>query len=228
MRRSASRSEPRPTHYSPTRWFSFSPTSVPAPAEHGDLWNASMKGMNRDQVESGRAVLAEAVAMYRTALGDRLVAAYALGSLAHGGFSALVSDVDLGLLLSDPLRSSDPETVLMVAEAAKAGGSELHERLSVFWGSPLTLRGDQPGGRFPPLDVLDLIQNGLLLMGEDARLDFPEPSRVDLLVAGAEFALTFLAGVGQDSEQTSDVGSMRPADSDTVEQLRRQHLWGHG
>ena len=36
--------------------------------------------------------------------------------------------------------------------------------------------------------------------------------------------LTFLAGVGQDSEQTSDVGSMRPADSDTVEQLRRPEV----
>lgn len=35
--------------------------------------------------DAGRAVLEESVARYRAALGDRLVAAYALGSLAHGG-----------------------------------------------------------------------------------------------------------------------------------------------
>jgi hypothetical protein len=33
----------------------------------------------------------------------RLIAGYALGSLAHGGFSPLVSDVDLGLILEDPV-----------------------------------------------------------------------------------------------------------------------------
>ena len=33
----------------------------------------------------------------RQALGQRLIAAYALGSLAHGGFSAHVSDIDVGL-----------------------------------------------------------------------------------------------------------------------------------
>ena len=50
----------------------------------------------------GEAVLADAVAAYRAALGTRLAAAYALGSLAHGGFSPLVSDVDLGLIMQDP------------------------------------------------------------------------------------------------------------------------------
>ena len=49
--------------------------------------------------DRGEAVLAQALAAYRAALGSRLVAAYALGSLAHGGFSPLVSDVDLGLIL---------------------------------------------------------------------------------------------------------------------------------
>ena len=43
----------------------------------------------------GERVLADAVEAYRVALGGRLVAAYALGSLAHGGFSELVSDIDL-------------------------------------------------------------------------------------------------------------------------------------
>jgi predicted nucleotidyltransferase len=52
-------------------------------------------------------VLARAVVAYQAALGPRLIAAYTLGSLAHGGFSRLVSDVDLGLVLQGPLRPTD-------------------------------------------------------------------------------------------------------------------------
>src|SRR5713101_6456948 len=85
------------------------------------------------EVDGGR-VLAEAVEAYRFALADRLLAAYALGSLAHGGFSELVSDVDLGLVVSDPLEPGDAERIETVADAAKAKGTPLSERLSVFWG----------------------------------------------------------------------------------------------
>jgi hypothetical protein len=48
-----------------------------------DIRVANVGGMD---AEAG---LAEATAAYRAALGDRLVAAYALGSVAPGGFSAL-------------------------------------------------------------------------------------------------------------------------------------------
>ena len=85
--------------------------------------------------ELGEVVLAEAVDDYRKALSGRMVAAYALGSLAHGGFSALVSDVDLGIVLDDPLRPSDGEAVEAVADQVKQGASALHQRLSVFWGT---------------------------------------------------------------------------------------------
>jgi hypothetical protein len=143
-------------------------------------------------MDEGEAVLAEAVAAARAALGTRLLAAYALGSLAHGGFSPLVSDVDLALVLADPPTSADPETLLVLAESVKAGGSALHQRLSVFWGTPATLRGETDGGRFPPLDRLDLLENGRLLAGEDVRSGLPAPTRDELMVAGAEFALDFL------------------------------------
>lgn len=183
-----------------------------------------MKGMGDDDVEQGQIVLAEAVRAYRDALAERLVAAYALGSLAHGGFSALVSDVDLGLIVADPPRSSDPEVIQRVAEIVKAGPSALHARLSVFWATPSALRGQLSGGRFPPLDRLDLIQHGVLVAGVDVCRDLPQPSRADLVVAGAEFALDFLAGIGAGSETTSAMGSMRPANRDTVEQLRQADL----
>ncbi len=100
-------------------------------------------------VEQGHAVLADAVTAYTQALGERLVAAYALGSLAHGGFSPLVSDVDLALILADPLRPTDSVRVAAVTWGLKAKGSALHDRLSVFWGTPSSLAGRVPGGRFP-------------------------------------------------------------------------------
>jgi hypothetical protein len=43
---------------------------------------------------------------------------------------------------------------------ARREGSVLHERLSLFWGTPSTLRGERDGRRFPPLDRVDLIENG--------------------------------------------------------------------
>ena len=115
----------------------------------------------------GETVLAEAAQSYRYALGERLIAAYALGSLAHGGFSPLVSDIDLGLVVSDPVRVEDAATIQAIAGREKAKGSPLHERISVFWGTPATLRGDSDGGRFPPLDRLDLIESGRRLFGSD-------------------------------------------------------------
>jgi hypothetical protein len=145
----------------------------------------------------GEAVLARAVAAYRAALGSRLIAGYALGSLAHGGFSSLVSDVDLGLVLQDPLRATDHVTIRTVARSVRAGGSVLDERLSVFWGTPATLRGQGRGGRFPPLDRLDLLDYGRLLTGPDVRSTVARPDHTELLVAGAEFALGYLGGAAK-------------------------------
>ena len=138
-------------------------------------------------------MLADAVRAFRAALGSRLVAGYALGSLAHGGFSPLVSDVDLGLVLEDPQRVSDRITIHRAARAVRAGGSVLHGRLSVFWGTPLILQGRAAGRRFPPLDRLDLLDHGRLITGHEARDSLPRPGKADLLLAGAEFALGHLA-----------------------------------
>jgi hypothetical protein len=140
----------------------------------------------------GEVVLARAVSAYQAALGPRLIAAYALGSLAHGGFSPLVSDIDLGLVLADPLRAKDRLAIRAVARSVKAGGSALDQRLSVFWGTPMTLQGQRPGGRFPPLDRLDLLDYGRLLTGRDVRAAAARPGGTELLVAGAEFALGYL------------------------------------
>jgi hypothetical protein len=175
-------------------------------------------------VADGERVLAEAVEAYRVALGGRLLAAYALGSLAHGGFSELVSDVDLGLIISDPPLPADDSVIRVVAKKSK--GSALHERLSVFWGTPATLRGELEGGRFPALDRLDLIENGRLLAGtDDARVGLPRPGERELIVTGAKFALGYLAGVRRPAGGAARIlASFRPAGKDAVEEIRSPDL----
>jgi hypothetical protein len=178
-----------------------------------------MRGQEADTAQ-GEAVLAEALAAFRTAFGSRLVAAYALGSLAHGGFSPLVSDVDLGLILADPARLKDRLTVRATGHAVRSGRSELHRRLSVFWGTPATLQGRASGGRFPPLDRLDLLEYGRLLTGTDARAGLPRPGPGDLLVGGAEFALGSLGGDPPLSDRLKRWALRGPRPDDSLAEIR--------
>lgn len=147
----------------------------------------------QDQHAIGERVLADAVRLAVDTWGTRLVAAYALGSLAHGGFSVHVSDVDLGLVLSDPLDAHDAQAVAALANTMKAAGAPLADRLSIFWGSPATLSSEAIGGRFPPLDRLDLKQYGRLLVGQDIRAHLPAPTLRELTIAGANYALQTLS-----------------------------------
>ncbi len=170
-------------------------------------------------------VLMDAARAYEAALGHRLVAAYALGSLAHGGFSPLVSDIDLGLIVSDPVCAEDAEAIEAVAEAERATSSTLSARLSVFWGTRSTLTGEADGGRFPALDRLDLIENGRLLLGTDARDGIPRPGTDELLVTGAEFALELLTGRRAGAGASAGhLGSRRSAGEDAVEEIRCPEL----
>lgn len=169
---------------------------------------------------AGEAVLDRAISAYRATLGSRLIAGYALGSLAHGGFSPQVSDVDLGLILQDPLRATDRMTIRKVARSVRSGGSALDERLSVFWGTPSTLRGQRRGGRFPPLDRLDLLDYGRLLTGQDARSDVARPDRAELLVAGAEFALGYLGGTRKLPGRLRDWARLQPRESNALDEIR--------
>jgi predicted nucleotidyltransferase len=120
---------------------------------------------------------------------ERLVAGYALGSLAHGGFRPLVSDIDIGLVFAEPLLAGDEEAVKDLRSTIEAGGRPFSDRLSIFWGSLASLSGTSPGGRFPPLDRLDLLEFGRLVTGRDVRTALSVPTREELLVVGSEFAL---------------------------------------
>jgi predicted nucleotidyltransferase len=122
----------------------------------------------------------------------RLASVYLLGSLAHGGFSPALSDIDMGLVLEDPLLPDDEARIAIVKERAVDLGLSLADRLSLFWGSPESLREARQEGRFPPLDRLDLILHGRLLVGRDTRAGLSKPAREELVVGAVRFALRVL------------------------------------
>ena len=113
---------------------------------------------------------------------------YVIGSLAHGGFSPAVSDVDVALLV-DRCDASVPATVAAVVTAVRSElGPGLADRLSIFsgdWGSFAT---PPPSARMGPIDRLDLIEHGLLVDGVDRRAaDGIRPTRDELLAETAAY-----------------------------------------
>lgn len=138
-------------------------------------------------------VLADVIGVATAAFGDRLIAGYTMGSLAHGGFAPAVSDVDVALILADPVGADDAALIQQVGDTVRAADSPLHARVSIFWGTPGSLRGGGADGRFPPLDRLCLFEHGRLLAGDDIRAGLQPPGRAELTVAGAAFAADLLA-----------------------------------
>ena len=148
-----------------------------------------MSAAERDALGTLRSV----TELCQSCFGERFVAGYAMGSLARGGFSPLVSDVDFGLILSGPLSSVDHRTVDEVQATAVHRQWTLADRLSIFWGSRESLRGEALGGRFPAFDRLDLLDHATLLAGQESRTGLPRPALEILEVEGFEFALDYLA-----------------------------------
>ena len=141
---------------------------------------------------SGWQTLKAVAGLCAETFGDRFLAGYAMGSLARGGFSHLVSDVDFGLLIHGPIVDEDNQFVAAIQQQVIDSELPLRERLSIFWGSPASLRGEEPGGRFPPFDTLDLLEHACLINGRDAREGIPHPPARALEVDGIVFALNYL------------------------------------
>src|SRR5215467_3234064 len=92
---------------------------------------------------------------YRAQLGERLIGAYLIGSLAHGGFSRRYSDVDVVLITESAL---DTTTLTTLRGLAVECDATLSQKLSVFWSD----RGFTMG-RFPPLDLIDYLDRAVVL-----------------------------------------------------------------
>ena len=105
---------------------------------------------------------------FESRLGASLVDAYKLGSLAHGGFSKVYSDIDMGLLLTC---SEAPARMVEWIAEAKLLDAEYGKKLSVFWGNP-----EFNWGRLPNLDRLDLLDHGVPLLNGH-RPQFHRPTK---------------------------------------------------
>jgi hypothetical protein len=115
--------------------------------------------------------ISRTVDFFDSKLGASLVEVYKLGSLAHGGFSEVYSDIDIGLLLNcgDP----PPQMNELIAEA-KSLDAEFDKRLSLFWGNP-----DYNWGRLPVIDRLDLLDHGVPLL-HSVRPELCRPTRDEI------------------------------------------------
>jgi hypothetical protein len=93
---------------------------------------------------------------FNSNLSSSLVEAYKLGSLAHGGFSNIYSDIDVGLLLNciEP-----PKGMADLIAHAKSLDPEYGKKLSIFWGNP-----EVTWGRLPVIDRIDLLDHGVPLL----------------------------------------------------------------
>lgn len=126
----------------------------------------------------------------KAVLGAEIEAIFTLGSLAHGGFSALVSDVDAAIIL----RSTGPDTPALIARVQKLviekSSSSLSERLSLFWADWHAVRtGEGEHKRLGPIDRLDLLDSGRLLCGSDLREPSARPSHEQLIAMSTDHML---------------------------------------
>jgi hypothetical protein len=136
---------------------------------------------------AGWAVIAAAVAAARERLGEELAAAYAIGSLAHGGFAPAASDVDLALLTEGDAPAGDAVAAVVAEVAEGADGGDLRARLSVFH-APRRRLGDPPAGsRFPAIDRLDLLDHGVLVAGREARDPAARPDAATVIDEAVAF-----------------------------------------
>jgi hypothetical protein len=136
---------------------------------------------------AGEQVITDTVRAAQTVLGAEIEAIFALGSLAHGGFAPLVSDVDVAIILG----STSPGTAAAIARVqslvlGQARGP-LSARLSVFWADWHGVRtGEGDHNRLGPVDRLDLLESGRLLIGADRREPSVRPSERELVVMSAD------------------------------------------
>ncbi|MFT3863774.1 MAG: hypothetical protein QM729_05830 [Solirubrobacterales bacterium] len=123
--------------------------------------------------------------------GDEIEAIYTLGSLAHGGFAPLVSDVDVAIILGSTAIDTADRIAAVQALVADKTDSPLSQRLSLFWGDWRAVRtGEGDHFRLGPVDRLDLLDSGRLLLGSDLREPSVRPTRHELLLMSADLILS--------------------------------------
>jgi hypothetical protein len=192
--------------------------------------------MINQPIEPGTAegwrVIDAAVRCAADRLGDGLVSAYAIGSLAHGGFRTAVSDVDLALLTDDPRDRDMPRIVATIGGEVKATGHPLADRLSIFHAPWATFSDPLSDARFPPIDRYDLVRYGILVHGTDLRpTHATTPSGDEIRAHAVESALRRVtpAHLATDLRRLADHGvTVHDATKIVLWPVRLQHVCDTG
>jgi len=118
---------------------------------------------------------------YRAQLGERLIGAYLIGSLAHGGFSHRYSDIDVVLVTEDGL---DAATLTALRSLAAERDAKLGQKVSLFWSDRRFAIG-----RLPPLDRSDYIDHAIMLTERERVLPLrPTLDEIRVYLKGAPFS----------------------------------------
>jgi len=102
--------------------------------------------------------------LWHDLLGERLGGVYLIGSLAHGGYRAAYSDIDIALISQTPLGAADFDVVNCKISLSSA---VLGSKVSLFW-TDTTFSA----GRFPPLDRIDYLDHRISIL--ERRCVLPE------------------------------------------------------
>src|SRR5215472_9067305 len=115
-----------------------------------------MTPSNDAALAEARAFTQEIAERWWSEFAGRLLGIYRIGSLAHGGFSARYSDIDVAVIAKESLDAAALERMHAVAAEVS---SELVAKLSIFW-------ADQHfrAGRFPSLDRVDYLDHGAAIL----------------------------------------------------------------
>lgn len=144
----------------------------------------STEGNDRKNEIARTAALAFAHALasvYRAQLGQRLIGAYLIGSIAHGGFSHRYSDIDLALVIEDGL---DAAALTKLRALAAEQDAALSQKLSVFWADR-----HFSIGRLPPLDRADYLDHAIVIVErERIRPTRPTLDEIRAYLKGAPFS----------------------------------------
>lgn len=121
------------------------------------------------------------VPYWQKVLGNELLGAYLIGSVAHAGFSWRYSDVDIALVTVAGLSSKAHDRIQSQAAELSA---DWGPRVSLFWANRYF-----SVGRFPPLDRIDYLDNAIILMERDCvRPNRPTLAEIQQYLRGEPFA----------------------------------------
>jgi predicted nucleotidyltransferase len=177
-------------------------------------------------------VVTDTVEAANAVFGREVQAIYTLGSLAHGGFSPLVSDIDVAIVLDQTDAGTAARIAAVQERVLERASSPLSGRLSIFWGDWRAVRtGEGEYLRLGPVDRLDLLVSGRLRQGRDEREPSVRPSDRELVGMCVEFMLgKFTAAYLEELSATEALVASGPraASKAVLFPVRFLYTLGHG